>query len=382
MTTAERTRQQLDPSGTLGSRRFSVIMAVGAFFYALVLTVLSGEGGNPWLGAAALLLAAVASGVVLLGTSPAFAQFEAWQHLAVHGLILAAVGCSIAGQWGDNLYIQDDWGPICLGLLVMAMSAYRPASELMAMGLVSAVFLGFLTLLQTPMLPSGIPAFAYVMVTVVPVAGLSAAAASYGSTIVNALIEASRPTKGSQGDSISGLLADIERSVQQDRVTILGREVVPFFRDVLETGRITDQDRAYSAALAEEIREIMVAEANRTWLDLLVDQVGQRWFTLMPVVDDETRSASLMTTPQRTALRALVVALYGEPAFQRGSLVIALAPRGADCEGTLRAELIVPDSHFRSLFSPYFAVLRMVFRETQVGFHEGRLTVTFSYERR
>ena len=50
MSVSERTRQQLDPIGTLSSRLFAVVLAAVALCYALILTVRSSnQVSNPAL---------------------------------------------------------------------------------------------------------------------------------------------------------------------------------------------------------------------------------------------------------------------------------------------------------------------------------------------
>lgn len=383
LTGIERTRQQLDPVGTLGSRMLAIVLAVGAFYYGIVMTVRSlDQVSSLPLAILALLWLAAASLTVVVATSPSRAPFTRSSHVVIHLLALGSVALSVASQWGANRLIQDDFGPMALGFLMLAIGPYRPATELATAGSLSAVFIGFVTLLEVPALQSATPPVAFVIVGMTPVLALSYASASYSGRLVESLERWQRRAMHSVASRTSRLRDGITRSVQHDRVMILGRDVLPFFNSVLERETVTPDDRARAREIADSIRALMVAEADRTWLEVVAGDDGMEAERLQRAVIDPAGRASAMVTDQRTVLRALIVAILDEPAFVQHTLKIELGGRGAVCRGVLTANLDTTDSFVRSVFAPYFAVMRIVFSHLQVEFQNLTLTIGFTYEQR
>lgn len=383
MTRLERTRQQLDPVGTLGSRMLAVVLAVGSFYLGITMTVRSlDQVSNLPLAVLALLWLAAAALTVVAASSQGRAPFTRSAHTVVHLLAVGAVALSAASQWGTNRYIQDDFGPLSLGLLMLAIGPYRPAVELATMGSLSAVFIGFLTLLEVPQLGSSSPPVAFVLAGMAPVLTLSYASATYSGRLVDALERWQRRALRSVASRTSRLKDGIARSVQQDRVMILGRDVLPYFNSVLGRETFTAEDRMRAREIAESIRALMVAEADRTWLEAVVsDDVADGQRSGATVIDPDGR-ASAMGSDQRTALRALIVAILDEPTFEQDALTIELAGRNRVCRGVITARLNAGEAFVRSAFAPYFAVMRIVFAGLHVEFRNSAMTIGFTYEQR
>ncbi|MHB1170892.1 MAG: hypothetical protein ACYCZY_00020 [Lacisediminihabitans sp.] len=383
MSVRERTLQQLDPAGTLGSRAITTLVACGALVYALVMTLRTVEQiSHPLLAVLALLVLAAACGTLIVASSPYRAPFSRQAHALVHSLVLLAVVLSVASAWGANRYVQDDWGPISLGLVLVALGSYRPARELAGAGVLSAIFLGFLTLLQVPALATKAPSIAFVVVAVTPMLALCFGSVMFFTGIVNSLERWQHRANRATSSLADQLRDGIARSVQQDRVTILNRDVLPFFTEVLTQAEITDADRDRARAIAESIRSVMVAEVDRSWLESVIQQAGGSAHGdtgSSSAVHDTERLVPLMMTDQRTALRALIVALFEEPSFDPASLSIALRSRGDECRGVLIARLGAADHAMRAVLAPFFAVMRVVFSDLQVEFLQPTLTLRFSY---
>ncbi len=384
MTRLERTRQQLDPIGTLGSRMLAVVLAVGSFYFGIAMTVRSlDQVSNLTLAVLALLWLAAAALTVVMASAQNRAPFTRSAHIVVHLLAVGAVALSAASQWGTNRYIQDDFGPVSLGLLLLAIGPYRPAVELAAAGSLSAIFVGFLTLLEVPQLGTSTPPVAFVLAGMAPVLALSYASATYSGKLVDALERWQHRALHSVVSRTSRLKDGIARSVQHDRVTILGRDVLPYFNSLLERETVTVEDRARAREIAESIRALMVAEADRTWLELIVEgDKASGGVRLGGTVIDPDGRASAMGSDQRTALRALVIAILDEPTFEQDTLAIELDGRGEVCRGAVTARLDASEAFVRSAFAPYFAVMRIVFTSLNVEFRDQAVTIGFSYEQR
>lgn len=383
MTGLERTRQQLDPVGTLGSRMLAIALAVAAFYYGIFMTVGSlDQVSNLPLAVLALLWLGAAALTVVVATSQNRAPFTRSAHIVIHLLAVGAVALSVASQWGTNRVIQDDFGPLSLGLLMLAIGPYRPAIELATAGSLSAIFVGFLTLLEVPFLHSGTPPVAFVLAGMAPVLALSYASATFSGRLVGTLERWQHRAMRSVASRTSRLKDGIARVVQHDRVMILSRDVLPFFNSILDRPTITPDDRARAREIADSIRALMVAEADRTWLEVVVDDDGAGAHKPGRVVLDPDGRASAMGSDQRTVLRALIVAILDESTFEPDTLLIELGGRGAVCRGALTARFDASEAFVRSAFAPYFAVMRIAFTRLQVEFHNLTLTIGFSYEQR
>jgi hypothetical protein len=174
------------------------------------------------------------------------------------------------------------------------------------------------------------------------------------------------------------------RSVHDDRVTILGNTVVPFLTELLERDDVSADDRARARSIAFTIRTAMVADVNRSWLDSIMDHLAEdRGDATVPgseVVQDPQRAAGGMTTEQRIVTRAVILALFDHPGFDSDGFAILITVDDSTAVVTVTAKLDDDGSVARSGLGPYFAVLRIAFRDLQVSFQRPTLTLRFSYE--
>ena len=383
MSAVERTRQQLDPVGTLGNRTLAVVLATGAFLYGLVMTIRTfDQVTNVMLAVLALAWLAAAALTVTVASAPERAPFTSASHTVVQLLALGSIALSVASQWGSNKYIHDDFGPVALGLLILSMGVYRPAIELATAGGLAAIFVGFVTLLEVPALHTSMPSVSFVLVGMIPILALSFASASYSGSLVDSLERWQQRARRSVAQRTDRLRDGITRSVRQDRVMILGRDVLPFFTSVLERDTIAPRDRVRAREIADSIRILMVAEADRTWLEVVAGDDGIHFDEVHRSVTDRDGRASWMGTDQRTALRAVIVALLDEPTFVPGTLTITLTGTKNVARGVIAADIDADDHVVRDGFAPYFAVMRIVFTGLTVDYQHPTLTVRFSYEQR
>ncbi len=383
MTSGERTRQQLDPVGSLGNRVLSIVLAAGSFLYGLTMTIHTlDQISNVMLAMLAVLWLGAASLTVIFATSPSRAPFTQSTHLVVQMLALGAVILSVASQWGRNEFIQDDFGPMSLGILMLALGPYRPARELATVGVLSAIFVGFVTLLEVRFLSTSAPPVSFVLVGMTPIVALSFASASFSGGLVDALERWQRRAKLNVEQRSSRLREGITRAVRQDRVMILSQDVLPFFNCVLERDTLAPEDRERAREIANSIRSLMVAEADRTWLEVVAGDDDVPNERMSRTVVDKAGRASRMMTDQRTALRALIVALSDEPSFVDGSMRITITGSKSESDGTLTARFTAGDFDLRTVFAPYFAVMRIVFTAFQIETNQRTLTLRFSYEQR
>jgi hypothetical protein len=385
VTTVERTRQQLDPAGSTGVAPVAIFLAIGAFLYAVSMTVRGqSEISNPIFASLALALLAIAGLMLISASSPNRAPLTERAHAAIHAITVLAIVCEAVGQWGSNAYIRDDWGPATLGILLVALGPYRPAREIAVGGVCSAISIGIITYFEVPSLVTSGPALAFIALAVTPMLALCFSAAMFSDGVVASIERWQKRAQAASVSLVHEFREGIARSVQQDRVTILNRDVLPFFTEVLARDTITDADRERARTIADSIRRVMVEEVDRSWLEALMELTGvertNRPGAAQVVVDDPHRAASAMTVAQRTAIRALFVAFADYPGFTRDHLRITLSDQGERNRGVIMAQVPVTDSVMRSTFAPFFAVMRAVFTNLEVEFVQSELTLRFSYD--
>ena len=385
MTTIERTRQQLDPVGSTGVAPVAIFLALGAFIYAVFMTVRGeAEISNPVFASLALALLAIAGAIVISGSSPNRAPLTARTHAAAHAIAVLAILCEAVGQWGTNAFIRDDWGPVALGILLVCLGPYRPAKEIAGAGMLSAITIALITYFQVPWLVTAGPPFAFIVAAVTPMLALCFSAAMFSDGVVTSIERWQKRAKAASISLVRELREGIARSVQQDRITILNRDVLPFFSEVLARDTLTAADRNRARIISDAIRQVMVEEVDRSWLESLLEHAGveltSRPGAARAIVDDPHRVAPVMSVAQRTAIRALLVVFITIPGFNRDHLRIVLSRDGNRNYGVITAQVPITDHVLRSAFAPFLAVMRAVFTNLEPTFGRSELTLRFSYD--
>src|SRR5690554_2387931 len=389
MSVPERSHQQLDPIGTFGNNLATILYSLIAFGLSTGIVVRDFDRiGNSPLAVVGLLFLGVSCSYVVFASNSIRAPFT--RQAMTITLLLALVGCAfeMASQWGDAHKILGSWGPLSLGFLLLAMGPYRPPREITAAGSVAAVFFGFLIVVQAGSSVLGLPVLATVAVSVMPILALAYAGAAHSKAVVDGLERwhrrVMRPGRVVTRDDEAG----IARSVQQDRVTILNQDVLPFFLEIIDKPAISNADRERARDIAASVRKVMVAEVDRSWLEQAVDKLApptsdQRADAeIAPVVRDDDHVANHMSYDQRTALRAFIVALHEGSARASDFMKVELYRDGGVFRVVLVAELEIADFTVRTRFAPYFAVLRVMFADLRLEYLHGVLTLSFSYEQR
>ncbi|CAN5291108.1 hypothetical protein BH11ACT2_BH11ACT2_03520 [soil metagenome] len=382
MSVGERSIQQQYPLGALTGRPLSLIAAAIAPVYAIIMAVHNGNDINsPLLALASLVLVFTASVTVVVSSSPLRAPFTSQSATFTLLWANAAMLLGLASTWHTNTQVRDDWGPTIVGVMIIAIGPYRPPRELAIGGVLSAILAGFVVLLELDDLTSGISPIAYVIIMITPIVVLTIGAARFVQVIIRAIERWRRRAR------VIGLAVDedentIARSVQQNRVTILNRDVVPFFAAVLARDGVTEEDTLHAREISDSIRSVMVAEADRSWLHTVIDQAiaasRAEWLTADAVVDP-LRLAPRMNLDQRSAVRAFIGALFAHPGFSSRAFRVTLTQDGDLVGVRLQARADFTETQLRSEFSPFFAVMRMLFTDLVVEFVQPSLTLQFSY---
>jgi len=384
----ERTLQQRDPLAALVGRPISYFAGFGLPVYAL-LNTWSNRGSimHPALAAVAVLLVVFASVLLVWLSSPLRAPFTSRSLVALVVVALIAFMVSSISMGESDAAIRDDWGGPVVGLLILALAPYRPAKELAVAGGLGAVLVGVVALVQAENFVAPYPPIMFVVIATTPVLALSFAAASFAHVLVRGLDRWNARARLAVIELADERGRFIARSVQQDSVTILNQQVVPFLSELRDRDEVTEETRTRARGIADAVRASMVADVDRSWLDdLLVDAAGAAGggprSAARVSLSDPAGLAQKMTTDERTALRALIVAVHGHPLFDAESSTIAIVRQAGRCDVVVRAALPGGDHAELSRLAPFLAVARVVFADLHVEHDSSALTLRFSYEQR
>lgn len=379
MSAREATAQQADPLGAAGQRPVTLVVALFAVALALGRTIVQHDTGTVTpLGVLGIVFVALAAAGLVVASSPLRAPFGRVSFIMIVVFGILALISEAAAGFGHDALLRDDWGSPALGLLLLACAPYRPGRDLAVGTIVSAVVVTVVVLLEVPYFTAEAPAIVFVGVGVTPVLALGVGGAVYSSTFVTLVSQWLDRAETLTTESAQEMRPGIARSVQQDRVTGLNRDVVPFFADLVERGEVTEDDRARAGEVATLIRQRIVAQSDRSWLEQILLDVCPRGDA--GTVVDRSNLAVQMTGDQRTAVRALVNAMAVDATSRTSSLGIVLHDDRPLVRALIRIESASPDVAVQKRYAPYFAVLRILFHDLQVDVNGTFLTLRFSYD--
>jgi hypothetical protein len=300
------TQQEADPVGGITAAPIVVIGAVLALGASIALTYAHwSEVGSPFVALLGIVLVALAGLAAAISAAPSRAPFSAERLWLVVALAVGAAIAEYVSTIGADRYIYDDFGPVVIGMLILSLAPYCTWVSLILAGILSAAVLSILVVgsaMTTAIMP---PLGALIAVNAAAVLAMSAAAAGYSYAIVDETLAWQREANRAALHRDTELRAGIARSVQQSRVSVLGREVLPFLAGVMTSERISVADADRARELAEALRRALKAGIESTWLDDLAATV--RSARGIPViVDDPVGAAADLAADQRSALTALL----------------------------------------------------------------------------
>ncbi len=331
---ASASQQRLDPIGGLAAWPIAPVMALIMVTYAIIATVSRPhEIAIVELAAAAVTALTIAAAVLVWSARPDLAPFTRTRAVVIVGLGIAAHLLAAASTWQLNEMVQDDFAPIGLGLLLLALAPFRPWKEILLLGASAALVVGVTALAQSPFPGIQVPPVLFSIVSMTQVFAPTLAAAAYSRQVVNSIhrwqTDARRGIRARTEES-RGVLA---QSVVENRLTNLGADVLPFLADVLGRNTLTAADTKRARSLAFQVRRVLVAEVDHTWLDDLIDRervaLTERGLNPLCVIADPERRATGFDSDQRAAVGALIVALCTLKGFDPTSLVVQIDGSGA-----------------------------------------------------
>ena len=311
---AQRTPQQLDPLGTYSVWLLPPIAGALAVAYALGSTLahLDQITSAPFAVLGVVLVVA-ASALLIWRAVPRNAPLGRTAFIGTLALAVLGSLSFTASTWGANRVVQDDWGQIVAGVLLLAMSQLRPVRELVIAGLAVALVIGLAAAAQDPFLTFMVSPIIYALVAATPPVAMAFGAAAYARAMIRATVRWQDRARAGMAELEPQVRESVARSVQQEFVTTLNREAAPLLERILTDGLITTADSDAAAAIAAQLRAHALHAVAGTWLDdsvrrAGVDRVGMGPDAAAPAVLD-AGVLGAVTGDQRAVFGALLMAL-------------------------------------------------------------------------
>ena len=301
------TQQDADPIGGIAAAPLVTIGACLAFGMSVALTILHWDQVRfPIAAVLAVALVAAAGILAMVSATPSRAPFTPERLWVIVALAVGAAIAEYLSTIGANVSYYDDFGPLAIGMLILSVAPYCTWVSLLLSGVLAAAVLSILVLGSGTAVAVDAPIVTLIALNSSAVLALSAAASGYSYAVVAETLAWQREANRAALQRDASLRAGIARSVQQSRVSVLGREVLPFLAGVMTADRISVADADRARELADALRRALKAGIESTWLDDLGADV-QLARGILVVVDDPTGAAAELADDQRSALTALVM---------------------------------------------------------------------------
>lgn len=304
----ELTLERLDPLSAAAARP----VTTGAAILALAIPPLAAvtrwpEVVQPAWFVVALLSLTIAVWLLLDRSRVSRPVWRAPSAQLLQLLLIVMVVASMLSTLGANQQVRDDWAPLVTGIVLIALTPYRPAHELTFWAVVHTLVCAVLGMLQAPWAVTDFPTLAYAASGSLPVAALGFAAAAYARSLNNSVARWHDRAWTAAEETASRQRGGVARSVQQQRITTLNLEAVPYLSRVVDSEILTDDDREEARRLARSIRALLVADIERGWAETLFDELVGRHphLNIVARADDPDDAGGAATLEQRTLLRAI-----------------------------------------------------------------------------
>jgi hypothetical protein len=371
------TQQEADPIGGIAAAPIVSIGSALALAASIGLTFWHrSDVSSPAAALVGILLVAAAGLTASISALPSRAPFTAERLWAVVTLAVGAAIAEYVSTLGADRSLVDDYGPLVIGMLILAVAPFCTWMSLLTAGMLASAVLAILAVGAAGGMTSGASLVALVAVDASAVLALSAAAAGYSHAIVGETLAWQREANSAALQRDADMRAGIARSVQQSRVSVLGREVLPFLAGIMTADRITVADADRARELAEALRRALKEGIESTWLDDLAASIAAvRGVEVR--VDDPGGAAREMRADQRSTLTALVSWL----STSGRSAAIGVSFRARDHEGVITVSVTPAGSPpARRDLERFVVVARSVGMRADTSVSRENVSVEFRYD--
>jgi len=214
------TQQEADPIGGITAAPIVAIGAALAFVVSIVLSVVHWhEVVSPLAAVLGVVLVGAAGLTAAISARPAFAPFTVDRLWLVVTLGVGAAIAEYVSTIGNDRYLYDDYGPLAIGMLILAVAPYCTWVSLLLAGVLAAAVLSILVVGSAATTATTVPIGALIAVNSAAVLALSAAAAGYSYAIVDETLawqrEANRAALRRDADLRAGSRGRCSRAVSR-----------------------------------------------------------------------------------------------------------------------------------------------------------------------
>lgn len=378
----DRVPSRFDPIGAAAAWLLAPLAGAVAVGYAVIQSVTHGnEIVRPELAVVAVGMLFAAAVVLAIAAHPSIARLGRPAAVLVVGMTVLASVLSAVSTWGHNRLVQDDWGQIGIGLIVLGMLWLRPALELIVLGALGALVVGVLAAEQTGSLHIINTPYVYVVVAATPVLVLAAVAATCGAVICRFAAEWTRSSRA----GMAGLGPEFrlleEAALHRAQVAELKRTTLPLLASIAARGSVTQADIEAAARTAAQLREHAIEELRSTWLDRLAATTGMK----PNAVNDPAHLAQRVPASERAAISACLIELVRlgliDPADTAISLTRTPTVESSERAGfELRLYGVSEWRRLRRATRPFFSVLRSLSGDAMTTKAGTSMTVRFGFD--
>ncbi|MFL0711848.1 MAG: hypothetical protein ACJLS2_03545 [Microcella pacifica] len=221
----------------------------------------------------ATVLVIATAAIILDRTRAHRSVFSVAWGLLIYLVLGAVLALAVASTYGANLLLRDDWAPLVAGLILLSLAPYRPALELATATASLTAVSALLALLQAPFAASPVPLATFAVAGSSSLACLGFASAAYAFSVNGSILTWLEQAWRSAAATAVEQRGGVARSVQQQRVSLVNRKVVPFFTRIGAAETLAPEDREEARELAQSIRALLVADVQRGWAQSLLDEL-------------------------------------------------------------------------------------------------------------
>ncbi|MFN4002976.1 hypothetical protein [Microcella sp.] len=375
------TLDRLDPLSAAAARPVTTGASLLALALPLLTVVTRGAEITQPLWFAVSYTALVAATALLLYRSRA--SKPAWLSPSAQWfqvLLMIVLVTSAASTLGANQLVRDDWAPLVVGVLLVASTPYRPAREIVFWTIVHTLLCSALGVVQAPASVTDVPVFTLAVTGSFSVAVMGFAAAAYARSLNSSTQLWHERAWQSAASAALEHRSGVARSVQQQRISLLNREVVPYLQRVVAADGIGDDDRDEARRLARSIRALLVSDVEKTWAQLMLDDLVARHprLNIAAIADDPDDLGRHAVLERRTLLRALAALSLDRLSATRLELTLRRAPEGGlAVRWAVDTPKPLPDA--RRELRAMLELVRGLTLRSSVHEQPGRLVLEFDY---
>lgn len=369
--TRRATVRRVDPAGGVDASVIARFTAAAVPVYVGAVTLAQFDRyTHPLLALAAVVVLVTASVLLWVAAAPLRPRYPRSRFVTV--MVAGLIAQLLEAFSGAGLHPLEytHWAPLAIGLLLVAHAAFRPPAELVVAGAVAALAAVPAVVLPAPTIDATLLSALILFAT--PPIVLGTATAAFAASII-AATERLRRVDPFPPELEADAVQHLARAVQQDHVAVLNHEAVPLLAGILARGELTEHDVRVAERVADSMRASLVAGDHRTWLDDASERRGE--------VTDPEQLARWMSPEQRSAVRALLDFIGGNPGMVAESMRIELRPVAGRCAAELSWSLVRPTLGVRAQLQPYLSVLATTVDELELRLRGETLRLQFTYVR-